>query len=381
MSVSNDNIKLSITTGEGISQAIDRQLDTEYNQDITLKRSEWNTIFEIVRNDQATQNKQYTGSDTDIGNSGHFIVKEGFYELTQNAWNQIKNIVNAKLGIVSGDVNTKGTEAPANENPTPETETDEQAVTRILSEAGIEVDANTLAQVVQKYPTMQAIETAGLTLEERVVNYARGLNFDKFGLDAANTIETGDFQSDCSKATTSEELKNAYLQFGREFVEVYDKDNDGKINCHEMFYRELIANYIDNGFSETEATAKAIETVEKYRQYSVLNMPTDETFESILFGNIVNKIAMHETEGETPDFAMSACEAGAHLMSMAKLVDTKNNITGEEYRFSQLAILYSDYSVEEIMADGYTQEQANAIFNLNKKYENNLPAYTNFLKS
>ena len=55
--------------------------------------------------------------------------------------------------------------------------------------------------------------------------------------------------------------------------------------------------------------------------------------------------------------------------------------TGEEYRFSQLAILYSDYSVEEIMADGYTQEQANAIFNLNKKYENNLPAYTNFLKS
>ena len=77
---------------------------------------------------------------------------------------------------------------------------------------------------------------------------------------------------------------------------------------------------------------------------------------------------------------MSANEAGAHLMSMAKLVDTKNNITGEEYRFSQLAILYSDYTVEEIMADGYTQDQANGIYNICKKYSQNLPSYANFLK-
>ena len=264
MSVSNDNIKLSITTGEGISQAIDRQLDTEYNQDITLKRSEWNTIFEIVRNDQATQNKQYTGGNTDIGNSGHFIVKEGFYELTQNAWNQIKNIVNAKLGIGSGDVNTKGTESPVDENPTPETETDEQAVTRILSEAGIEVDANTLAQVVQKYPTMQAIETAGLTLEERVVNYAKGLK----GQQATQNMALNSLDEKAEKlapiqltevqealnAGSQEDFNNAYIQYGQAQIETYDTNNNGKVELNEY----LSVEQSSSGENYIESSAKAV---------------------------------------------------------------------------------------------------------------------------
>ena len=90
---------------------------------------------------------------------------------------------------------------------------------------------------------------------------------------------------------------------------------------------------------------------------------------------------MHETPNEYPDFAMSANEAGAHLMLMAKMSDDKNNITGEEYRFSQLAILYDGYTVQEIMLEGYSKEEANAIFNLSKKYTTNLPAYSKFLNN
>ena len=38
----------------------------------------------IVKNDNATNTKQYSGGDSDINNGNHYVVKEGIYELSQN---------------------------------------------------------------------------------------------------------------------------------------------------------------------------------------------------------------------------------------------------------------------------------------------------------
>ena len=57
---------------------------------------------------------------------------------------------------------------------------------------------------------------------------------------------------------------------------------------------------------------------------------------------------------------------------MAQLTDSKNNITGMEYRGATYAIMYSDYSLEEIMAEGHGEEEAKGILSCVKKYEQNL---------
>lgn len=376
MSVNNGNIKLEIKVGDGISQAIDRKLDADFKQDIKLNRVEWNTIFEIVKQDQTVINKQYTGDDTDIGNSSHYIVQKGFYELTQNAWNQIKNLVNEKLGkqaVVAEDISISEEIAEQSKEETPE-----EAVVRILNERKVNVDETTIKLVVAKYPTMKEISTAGLTIEDRVVNYAKGLQFDRFGYESA-LGKDGEYDSDCSKAKTLDELKTSYKQFGAEYVEIYDKDNDGKINCYEMFYRELLANYKSNGFSDNDAQSAAIKAVDEYVKlgYSVSKLPTEETFESILFGEVVNKIlTLDYFSNETPDFAISANEAGAHLMSMAKMCDEKNNITSSEYNNTVFALMYSGYTLEEIMQErNCSQDVAQKIINAVQQYETGLKAY------
>lgn len=310
------------------------------------------------------------------------ICNSNYYNVTNDCVSPTKTIQNTQynIGIMlnsgnqSQDVNSNPVEEQQNNTITSTQQENEETVKNILTEAGVEFDENIVRQVAKKYPTMQAIPQAGLTIEERVINYAKGLIFSSFGLSAAQVNETGDYQSDCSKAKSIDELKDAYKQFGAEYVETFDQDNDGKINVYEMFYQELISNYIDNGSTEKDAKTRALKVTKDFenKKYNALNLPTESTLESILFGEVAHKIAMHEASGEVPDFAMSATEAGTHLLSMAQLTDSKNNITGMEYRGATYAIMYSDYSLEEIMAEGHSEEEAKGILSCVKKYEQNL---------
>ena len=56
-----DIININIKSGDGLSYAIDRKLDAELKQDVKFNLSEWNSVFNVIKNDKATEKKQYTG--------------------------------------------------------------------------------------------------------------------------------------------------------------------------------------------------------------------------------------------------------------------------------------------------------------------------------
>ena len=102
--MSNNNITLSIGAGKqaGISYAIDAKLDAELKTDVKLGLGEWNSVFAIVKEDNATGKKQYSGQDTDITKGNHFTVQAGQqYQITQSAWAKIVNIAKQKMGITA----------------------------------------------------------------------------------------------------------------------------------------------------------------------------------------------------------------------------------------------------------------------------------------
>ena len=265
MSVSN-NVKLEIKTGDGISQAIDRQLDKQFNTDVKLSLKEWNTVFDIVKQDQATEQKQYSGEDSDISNASHYKVQTGFYELTQNAWNQIVNIVNNKLGLQTKEEETEVVEEnpEITEEEVVEEESPTDAVKRILNERGIEADDKTIEAVARKYPTMQAIPQEGLTIEDRVANYVKGLKGQEIAQNMAlNSLEENSNEvppiqltavKDALNNNSQEDFNNAYIEYAQAQIETYDINNNGKIELEEY----LNAEKASSGENYIETSAKAV---------------------------------------------------------------------------------------------------------------------------
>lgn len=342
------NIKLSINAGDGISQAIDRQLDKELGVDVKLGLKDWNCVFDIVKADKATQEKQYSGPDNDITKNNNYVVQQGVYELTKNAWSQILQIAKQKMGITGGGNDSGEIEAVAletEEDSAADTDseglTDEEQLTKLLSDAGLdysEMNAGLQKDLLRKFRVMTYYAEANgqvlddETVQQRLSNYVKGWNFHKFESDVIlDPKQAEDYQSDCSKATNTDELKNAYNQFGKEYVEFYDNDGDGKINPYEMFNQELAEHYISKGMTQKEALTKAGKVVAEYRSngYSVDNLPANvDTDEMELFTLVLTKMGVLDQDN---DGILAHQETGAYLFSMAQAQDGKNNITPKEY--------------------------------------------------
>ena len=76
----------------------------------------------------------------------------------------------------------------------------------------------------RKYATMKAVKP-NISDEEaitRLTNYAKAWEFNQFGVKAASGLDVTYENTDCASAKTTEELKQAYKQFGVEYVE-FDK--------------------------------------------------------------------------------------------------------------------------------------------------------------
>ena len=221
----------------------------------------------------------------------------------------------------------------------------------------------------------------------RLVNYVKGYNYHKFEAETVLGKNKDEYQSDCSKAKSYEDLRTQYLQFGKEFVEFYDNDSNGEISIHEMFYRELIELYIKD-LPYNEAKAKALETTEKFKLYDLSN-PVDEnselynTRENELFTEVLGKMVVLDQPSGAPELLqLSSEEAATYLMSTAFLDDEKNNITKNEYIQTELAIACAGLNKEEIMEQyDKTEEEAENILSFIAKFENNMEAYSKFIKT
>ena len=380
-----DNINLNIQNGQSLSYVIDKELDKELNVDVQLGLKEWNSVFSLIKENQVESNKSRFGEkDTDINNGRHYVVQEGTYAIKGNVWQQIVDIAKKKMGLDQEEktpdtVNQAGTETTVRDrgqvyrlgnNPlegiisNPDTEeklppqevSAEEQVSRLLNKAGINLEEEDEAlqkDVVAKYNTMLTIaEQNGQTLDDetvqtRLANYIKGWKFHKFEVGAL-TENPAEYQSDCSNATTLDELKTAYGQFGKEYVEYTDQDGNGSIELHELFYQELIEHYQTSSggsLSKTEAKQKATETVGKFANYNVQNFPPQDselynTPEMELFTLTASKLGILDTDKNS---SLSSQEAASYLLTMAQMEDKKNNITPEEYIMTEMAISTPEY--------------------------------------
>ena len=374
--ISENNKTLTIRNGEGISQAILKELKSELNKDnVKLNLSVWNKIFDVVKEDKEAVVKkcQYQGGDEDIRNNSNYVVQSGNYELTQSAWEKICNIAKNAMGIAVKEtvITDQNKENPVveneKENPAQDTKTPEEKVQTLLKKVGIDIENENdefKKDVLSKFNTMllfaknnnQNLDDE--TIKTRLSNYVKALRFHNVEL-AANKGEDVVYENtDCANATTEEELIDKYHQFGKEYVELYDQDGDGSIDVYEMFYQEIIDHCTETlGYSQDKAKQTAITIIEEYQKkgYSMKNMPTGENMSeaekdmALLFSEVVNKIRVIDTtSGATTDMKISESEAAAHLISTAQLADDKNAINKSEFNGGEIAIAYEGYTQEEI---------------------------------
>lgn len=398
-----NSIKLNIN--KSLSYTIDAQLDKELGKNVQLNKTQWQSVFNIVKNDTATTKPQYNGGDTNINNGRNYRVRQGqVYKITQNAWNEIKEIALQALGRTTQTQETQSAqEQPAGQTAstamqtaatTPETsnttnvDSAKAQVEEILHNCEIDTSDIDVNDVVNKYKTIldynkkNGIITDQTVLENRIVNYAKGLKYHNFEAEALKN-DNAEFQSDCSKAKTLEDLAKSYQEFGKEYVEFMDQDGDGEINVHEMFYQELQDLYSIKGMSKTEAKQKAIETLEKFKSYNIDNLPDEnnelyDTEEMELFTTVMKKVGLLDADANGQ---ISSDEAGAYLMTTAQSLDNKNNIKAAEAKKIEIGIAADGYSVKDLQKLDYTEQEAKNILSFTEKFKKNFSTYLEFVKT
>lgn len=374
-------------------------------KNVQLNKTQWQSVFNIVKNDTATTKPQYNGGDTNINNGRNYRVRQGqVYKITQNAWNEIKEIALQALGRTTQTQETKSAEEqPAGQTAstamqtaatTPETSNTTNVdpakaqVEEILKKCEIDTSDIDVNDVVNKYKTIldynnkNGITTNQTVLENRIVNYAKGLKYHNFEAEALKN-DNAEFQSDCSKAKTLEDLAKSYQEFGKEYVEFMDQDGDGEINVHEMFYQELQDLYSIKGMSKTEAKQKAIETLEKFKSYNIDNLPDEnnelyDTEEMELFTTVMKKVGLLDADANGQ---ISSDEAGAYLMTTAQSLDNKNNIKAAEAKKIEIGIAADGYSVKDLQKLDYTEQEAKNILSFTEKFKKNFSTYLEFVKT
>lgn len=262
----------------------------------------------------------------------------------------------------------------------------------LLNNNGFDIsDEKLVNAVIEKHNMIIGVakrkneELSETVVNQRLLNFAKGYQYRAFEtkVQAGGTAE---YQSDCSNAKTYEELRTKYQEFGINYVETYDQDGDGEISLHEVFYQELIEYYQERGFDTDTAKQKAIEMTDKFKSYSLNNLPnqSDEIYgtgEMELFTEVLGKIGVLDADNST---TLSSNEAAAYLMSMAQFDDGKNNITSQEYIRTELALETWGMNALEIMekySDIFTQEEAENIVSFQKQFDNNFNAYRQFIET
>ncbi len=340
----NENVVLNIKRGQGLSQAIDEKLDSELNRNVQLKFSEWQSVFNLVKEGQVSENKsQFGEKDKDIRNGRHYIVGQGAYQLTQDVWNKILKIAKNSLGITEeqiqeapaadADVQTQTVDTPSangkEEHPT------RQIVTQMLQNAGINIEELDIDDISKKY---EAIKTANPDIEdekisERISNYAKALKMHQKETNFANAWKYGSPVNEAIEISgvaqaieggNIDEFKSAFHKAAKEYIELYDNaQGDGKIDVDELLAIE-----------EKELGKKLTEEERK-----------------IVLSEAINRVAILDANS---DNVLDEAEIAAYLWAMSKINDgktgkTADNITFDEWKTSQNAMnVLSGYEMTEV---------------------------------
>ena len=354
MTTSN-NIVLNVGN-QGLSYAIDKELDKQLGQDVTLKYNEWTSVFDLIKQNQVESNKsQFGENDTDIKNGKQFVVQQNEeYAINSTVWSKIIEIAKKNLGIT--DEKSKASQetavtAETSNAAASNTETEnapEEKVKELLKNSGIDFAGLTeeaQKDVLSKYNIMLTVAKGyGQTLDDetlqtRLANYVQGKKYTNFTESVLlNPEQQTTFNEHCKNGFKDlDEMKTTYKAWGDAIVEAYDRDglkdsSDGDLNLNfqEMLYSELIKRYKMTGDNDTIAAQKALKTVEKYKDFDlsqIQNWQLDDSAEAETVTEVALRFATLDQNG---DYRVSTDEAGAFMLATAQAQDNKNAITPEE---------------------------------------------------
>ena len=327
---------IQLKIDRSLSYTIDKKLDAELGQDIQLNNNQWQSVFDIVKNDNATEKQQYRGKGEDINNGKDFRVDQNqVYSFTRNAWNAI-------LEIARGSIKKEEkTETPQEENvqtPTSDKEvkmgTEKEAyeyeatVLDILKKANIDTSDIEVNDVIQKYKNIveynkaNNIEVDEAKLTERIENYAKGLKFAKVEAEFANAWSDGSevdtkLENNAVKEAVANgdmnAFKAAFHQSAKEYIELYDNtEGDGKIDVNEL----IKAKTRELGRALTKDEIKIIQQ------------------------EAINRVAILD---QNNDNVLDENEIAAYMWAMSKINDgqdkkTADDITFDEWKTSQTSM-------------------------------------------
>ena len=366
------SISLNITTGESLSYAIDKRLDSELGQDVKLGLSEWNSVFGLIKSEQVSTNKdQFDDKDTDIRNGQHYVVHEGTYEIATNVWSKIVDIAKKKMGITTTEqsdnktqvqtatVSSQNVEKDNNTGVAKFQETSDK-IKGFLKKSNIDFDS--LGElykrdVVSKYNTMKAVKSniTDEELETRIVNYTKGWMYNNFEQKTLLGKKPADFKSECSKATTTTELKDKYTQFAKEYIEYYDRNSDGEVDEAELLYDAVNSHYFSTEkLNSTEATQKAIQIVDEFSKGKLQPNEDGNTDEKIL-ASVINKLKFLNLEANcsASDKTLNINEIKAYLLATAQMLDKKNDISSDEVFTMATGIVNNNNGIKTKLNDAY----------------------------
>ena len=296
MSTSN-NIVLNVGN-QGLSYAIDKELDRQLGQDVTLKYNEWTSVFDLIKQNQVESNKsQFGENDTDIKNGKQFVVQQNEnYAINSTVWSKIVDIAKKNFGITTTEqTNTNTTvtsvttpAANSEDNTVAAQEEQKTSLINLLKQSGVNVDNIDIDDVMNKYNAISEYYSAnniekdarGLNVLDRITNYAKGLEYEAVQnqmaeFDANLKIENLDDYKDEAGKIDEAKLREAYTQmrrdadikyvnqeirdaisagsqeqymqasrdFGNQYIELYDNAaGDGKISFDEFNAKESKGN-------------------------------------------------------------------------------------------------------------------------------------------
>ena len=368
---------ISLTIKNSLSYSIDARLDEEFKKqfnvdDVKLGFEEWQSVFDVIKEDKATDKKQYQGGDSDIRNGKHFQVDdEQQYQITENAWTKIVNIAKQKMGIATTEqsdnktqvqtatVSSQNVEKDNNTGVAKFQETSDK-IKGFLKKSNIDFDS--LGElykrdVVSKYNTMKAVKSniTDEELETRIVNYTKGWMYNNFEQKTLLGKKPADFKSECSKATTTTELKDKYTQFAKEYIEYYDQNSDGEVDVAELLYDAVNSHYFSTEkLNSTDAKQKAIQIVDEFSKGKLQPNEDGNTDEKIL-ASVIDKLNFLnlEANGSASDKTLNINEIKAYLLATAQMSDNKNDISSDEVFTMATGIAEYNNGIKTKLNDAY----------------------------
>ena len=352
------NISLQINSGENLSYVIDKKLDNDLGVDVKLGLSEWNSVFNLIKTNQVETNKdQFRDKDTDIKNGRHFVVQEGTYQIASNVWNQIVDIAKTKMGITD-----KPEVKPENKNKPEIAQQEVKTAAQLLQEAGISTEGLDLEDIENKYKNITEYyasngiekDARGLSAEDRIINYAKGLQYKQTETAFASAyqnnetssnvkyeiagvkeaIESFDGKTQASFDNAMQKQNDAFHAAAEQRIEVYDTNGDGKVSIQELITQSVK--------DEEKRLGRALTVKEK----------------QIVQQEAINRIAMLD---QNQDNNIDQNEMAAFVWATAKVNDNESHQSANDITYEEWVTTEETMTLLALPESELTQEDINKI--------------------